>query len=111
MKESLLREAANIAQLKATAKSRIPGFVYEYLCGGCNEDLAVANNRRALEQVFLDPHLLTPANKSDLSIELLGKRYRAPFGVAPLGLSGLVWPKAVWNPESTLLAFLPGVLR
>ena len=111
MKESLLREAANIAQLKTIAKSRIPGFVYEYLCGGCNEDLAVANNRRALDQVFLDPHLLTPANKSDLSIELLGKRYRAPFGVAPLGLSGLVWPKASeYQAHAARLAEIPFVL-
>ena len=31
---------------------------------------------------------------SDLKTELFGKTYDAPFGVAPIGLQGLMWPKA-----------------
>jgi isopentenyl diphosphate isomerase/L-lactate dehydrogenase-like FMN-dependent dehydrogenase len=94
MRNNLYQKAANISQLKTLAKSRIPGFVYDYLCGGCNEDLAVSNNRRALDNIYLQPTYLTPAEKADTSVEILGQSYSSPFGVAPLGLSGLIWPGA-----------------
>ena len=29
-----------------------------------------------------------------MEAELFGKRYAAPFGIAPVGLQGLMWPKA-----------------
>lgn len=92
MSDNLYQKAANITQLKTLAKSRIPGFVYDYLCGGCNEDLAVSNNRRALDNIYLQPTYLTPANRATTSVKILGQTYASPFGVAPLGLSGLIWP-------------------
>src|SRR5690606_3125915 len=30
----------------------------------------------------------------DMSVELFGRRYSAPFGVSPIGLQGLMWPNA-----------------
>jgi isopentenyl diphosphate isomerase/L-lactate dehydrogenase-like FMN-dependent dehydrogenase len=86
--------AANISQLKTLAKSRISRFVYDYLCGGCNVDLAVSNNRRALDSTYLQPTFLTPAEKADTSVEILDQTYSSQFGVAPLGFSSLIWPGA-----------------
>lgn len=94
MSQSLLKKAASIAQLKSIAQSRIPSFAYDYLSGGCNDDLAVSNNRKALDRVYLQPRYLTPSGPAKLAVELLGQKYSAPFGVAPLGLSGLIWPRA-----------------
>ena len=72
----------------------VPGFVYDYLSSGCNDDLAVENNQKSLDQVYLQPYYLRPYGPVQLSVEILGRGYSAPFGVAPLGLSGLIWPKA-----------------
>ena len=94
MDESLLRKAASIADLKRIAKSRLPGFAFEYLIGGCNDDVAVKNNRTQLNQIYLNPNYLVHCESVDLSVEVFGHRYAAPFGVAPIGLSGIVWPKA-----------------
>lgn len=94
MTDNLYQKAANISQLKTLAKSRIPGFAYDYLCGGCNEDLAVSNNRQALDVIYLQSTYLTPAERATTSVEILGQTYASPFGVAPLGLSGLIWPGA-----------------
>lgn len=94
MSYQLLSRAANIAQLKSLARSRLPGFVYDYLSGGCNDDLAVSNNRKALDEIFLRPDYLSPSAPSQQAVELLGKNYNAPLGIAPLGLSGLIWPGA-----------------
>ncbi len=94
MIESQLRKAASIADLKRRAKVRLPGFSYEYLAGGCNNDIAVRNNRVQLDQIYLKPNYLKSCSDIDLSTEIFGRKYAAPFGVAPIGLSGIVWPRA-----------------
>jgi len=94
MDESLLRKAASIADLRRIAKLRLPGFAYEYLTGGCNDDIAVKNNRARLNQIYLNPNYLKTCESIDLQATVFGKTYAAPFGVAPIGLSGVVWPKA-----------------
>jgi isopentenyl diphosphate isomerase/L-lactate dehydrogenase-like FMN-dependent dehydrogenase len=86
--------AANISQLKTLAKSRIARFAYDYLCGDYNEDLAVSNNRRALDSTYFQPTYLTKAEKADTSIEILDQTYASQLGATPLGLSGLIWPGA-----------------
>jgi len=111
MSQLLMKKAANIAQLKSLAKSRIPGFAYDYLTGGCNDDLAVNNNRKALDQVYLQPRYLTPSGPAELSVEILGQKYGAPLGVAPLGLSGLIWPRASeYQARASKAANIPFVL-
>ena len=76
------------------AKSRIPRFAFEYLDGGCNEDVNLRKNTDELRQVELLPYYLSEHTGSTLSTELFGHTYDAPFGVSPIGLQGLVWPNA-----------------
>ena len=83
-----------VADLRQRAMQKIPPFAFEYLDGGCNENVNVEKNTRELEQVELKPYYLTANSESQLKTELFGQRYSAPFGVSPIGLQGLVWPKA-----------------
>jgi L-lactate dehydrogenase (cytochrome) len=76
------------------AKSRIPRFAFEYLDGGCNEDVNLHKNTNELRQVELLPYYLSEHTGSSLSTELFGHTYDAPFGVSPIGLQGLIWPNA-----------------
>ena len=76
------------------AKSRVPRFAFEYLDGGCNEDVNLRKNTDELRQVELLPYYLSEHTGSTLSTELFGHTYDAPFGVSPIGLQGLVWPNA-----------------
>src|SRR5690606_5946654 len=83
--------------LAKVAGRRIPKFAYEYLIGGIGREATLTRNSAALDAVLFDPCYLpeTPANHPDLGVELLGRSYDLPFGVSPLGLSGLMWPRAV----------------
>jgi L-lactate dehydrogenase (cytochrome) len=83
-----------IDDLIKKAKSRIPRFAFEYLDGGCNEDVNLRKNTDELRQVELLPYYLSEHTGSTLSTELFGHSYDAPFGVSPIGLQGLVWPNA-----------------
>lgn len=83
-----------IEDLRLRAKQRIPRFAFEYLDGGCNEDVNLHKNTAELREVELKPYYLSNHNASSLKTELFGKVYDAPFGIAPIGLQGLMWPGA-----------------
>jgi L-lactate dehydrogenase (cytochrome) len=84
----------SIDDLRKKARSRIPGFAFEYLDGGCNEDVNLYKNTIELREVELVPTYLKSAIDVKLQTELFGTVYDAPFGVAPVGLQGLIWPNS-----------------
>jgi len=83
-----------IADLRAAARRRIPHFVWEYLDSATGDEAGTRRNRAALDAVTLMPSILHGEMKTDLSAALLGTRYPVPFGIAPVGMSGLIWPQA-----------------
>ena len=84
----------SVEDLRKKAKRRIPGFAFEYLDGGCNEDVNLFKNTAELRQVELQPYYLNNYTGPDLRTELFGHVYDAPFGIAPIGLQGLIWPNS-----------------
>ena len=84
----------SIDDLIARAKKRIPRFAFEYLDGGCNEDVNLRRNTSDIREVELRPQYLREHRASNMSTELFGHVYDAPFGVSPIGLQGLVWPRS-----------------
>jgi L-lactate dehydrogenase (cytochrome) len=84
----------SIPYMEAAAKRRIPTFVHDFLVNGLGDNVAVRKGRESLENVELMPRYLSEADQPNLRCRLFGKEYNAPFGVAPMGLSGLVWPHA-----------------
>jgi L-lactate dehydrogenase (cytochrome) len=84
----------SIDDLREKAKRRIPKFAFEYLDGGCNEDVNLVKNTAEIRMVELRPDYLGMHKGSDMCTELFGHIYDAPFGIAPVGLQGLIWPKS-----------------
>ena len=83
-----------IEDLRQRARQRIPRFAFEYLDGGCNEDVNLHKNTAELREVELKPYYLSNHRSSSLKTVLFGREYDAPFGIAPIGLQGLMWPGA-----------------
>ena len=84
----------SIEDLRARAKARIPKFAFEYLDSGCNEEVNLRKNTEDLQQIELVPRYLRTHKPPSLETTLFGHRYSVPFGVAPIGLQGLIWPGA-----------------
>ncbi|WP_418262546.1 alpha-hydroxy acid oxidase [Flavobacterium faecale] len=84
----------SIDDLRNKAQKKIPKFAFEYLDGGCNEDVNLHRNTSELRDVQLKPNYLRDHNGSSMKTKLFGIEYDAPFGVAPVGLQGLMWPNA-----------------
>lgn len=89
-----------VADMEAAAYRRLPKFMRDFVFFGIGTNLNVQKNRDALNAVELMPHYLTDASQPEIRCQLLGRTYDAPFGVAPIGLSGLVWA----NSERILAA-------
>ena len=83
-----------ISDLKARAKRRIPHFVWEYLDSATGKERQHHRNRDKLDAVLFDTQVLKGAIKHDLTTKILGQVYDLPFGIAPIGMSGLIWPNA-----------------
>ena len=83
-----------IDDLIKRAKKKIPRFAFEYLDGGCNEDVNLHKNTIELRQVELQPYYLAKHTGSDMKTELFGQVYDAPFGISAIGLQGLMWPNS-----------------
>lgn len=84
----------SIEDLRNKAKKRIPKFAFEYLDGGCNEEVNLKRNTSEIREVQLRPNYLDNYKGASLKTELFGHVYDAPFGIAPVGLQGLMWPNA-----------------
>ena len=84
----------SIEMLAERAKQRMPGFAYDYLTGGCFSDINLARNTKEIRDIQLRPNYLRDFNGASQQTTLFGKIYDAPFGIAPVGLQGLMWPKS-----------------
>lgn len=84
----------SIEDLRQRARRRIPHFAWEYLDSGTGRDDGACRNVDAMRQVTLTPRFMRGEMVIETQTELFGRKYNAPFGVAPVGLTGLMWPGA-----------------
>lgn len=83
------RDALNIEDLRRMAKKRLPRVAYDFLAGGVEDDVSLANNRAAFERIRLRPHTLVDVSGRSQQVSVFGKTFNAPFGIAPTGAAGL----------------------
>jgi L-lactate dehydrogenase (cytochrome) len=83
-----------ISDLRAGAKKRIPSFVWEYLDSATGDERTKMRNQAGLSRVGLTPSVLHGEFTPDLSTTCLGQSLPLPFGISPIGMSGLIWPNA-----------------
>jgi len=83
-----------VLDLKRRAQRRLPEFVWEYLDSGTGTEATKARNRIALDRIGFMPSILHGPLEVDLSTRFLGRDFPQPFGIAPIGMSGLIWADA-----------------
>ena len=83
-----------ISDLRARAQRRIPRFVWDFLDSGTGNETTVRRNSDKLSEILFDPAILSGEVVPDLGTRFLGRDYPLPFGIAPVGMSGLMWPDA-----------------
>ncbi|MEO1019922.1 MAG: alpha-hydroxy acid oxidase [Pseudomonadota bacterium] len=89
-----LKYAASIDDLRLIAKRRIPRFAFDLVDGGAEDESNLRRNREAFDAVRLTPRYMVDVSAPSIEVELFGRTYAAPFGVAPMGLLNVFWPDA-----------------
>ncbi len=93
-RQYLMNKYPAIRDLKERARTRMPDVSWAYLQTGTGEEHLLKKNTDAFQQISLTPKFCKGLITPKVETNLLGKTYSAPFGVAPVGLTGLMWPKA-----------------
>ncbi|NYJ27883.1 alpha-hydroxy acid oxidase [Allomuricauda sp. ARW1Y1] len=94
MAQSFDTRYPSVDDLREKAQKRIPRFAFEYLDGGCNEDVNIRRNTSEIRDITLKPTYIKEFKGASIKTTLFGEEYDAPFGVAPVGLQGLMWPNS-----------------
>ena len=72
------------------AVRRLPNFCLEYLEGGADDEITLARNRRALDEILLLPRTLVDVSRRTLAVPLFGQDIALPAIIAPTGFNGLL---------------------
>lgn len=84
----------SVEDMRRRARRRIPRFAFEYLDSGTGRELGMKANRQALDAIGFMPAILRGRTTADLRCRLMGQDHALPFGIAPVGMSGLIWAGA-----------------
>lgn len=91
---SIQQRFPSVGDLREKARTRLPRFAWAYLDGAAGLEQAKQRNASELSEMVIVPRVLKGALDPDPSINFLGEDWCLPFGMSPVGLSGLIWPNA-----------------
>jgi len=89
MSTSTLRSVLSLADLEEHARRFLPLPLYAYVSGACEDNLSLAENRRAFDAYALSTRILVDTLQCHQDVEIFGEQYAAPFGIAPMGIAAL----------------------
>ena len=84
-----LARILSLEDFETAARRHLPRPVYGYLAGAAEDNQSFRENRRAFADYWFVPRVLVDISRRSQEVSLFGRRYAAPFGIAPLGLTAL----------------------
>jgi len=84
-----LKDCYRNDDFRRLAKKRLPGPIFHYIDGGSDDELTLARNTSAFDDVDLVPNVLAGVGEVDLSVEVLGARLQMPLFFSPTALQRL----------------------
>ena len=87
-----MKSYPRVSDLEKRAYRRLPPFVGAYLFSGTGQNQARNQTVNDYSTIKLLPRFMRGRVPTDLSVRFLNTDFAAPFSVAPIGLSSLIWP-------------------
>src|SRR3546814_11612806 len=85
------KRARNITELAEIARRRLPNFAFEYILGGADDEVSLANNRAVFDRYRFTPRTLTAVGTRDIGMQLFGRKIGMPE-IGRASCSGRVCP-------------------
>ena len=85
-------QVVNIEDLRRIAQDRVPKSVFDYLDGGAEAEITLAENCRAFRDVTFRPRGAVAVGDCGLKTQVVGQEISFPAMLAPVGYSRLMHP-------------------
>jgi L-lactate dehydrogenase (cytochrome) len=85
-------QVVNIEDLRRIAQHRLPKPVFDYLDGGAEAEITLAENCRAFRDVLFRPRGAVAVGDCNLKTQVVGHEVSFPAMLAPVGYSRLMHP-------------------
>lgn len=85
-----LQDILDLDDFEREARPKLPHAVYGYVAHGSETETTLRANRAVFDTWRLVPRVLVGVGERRQNIQLFGRQYAAPFGIAPMGGSALV---------------------
>ena len=80
--------------MRTQCKRSIPKIAFEYLESGTEKEQILVTNKLQFESIEFVPRFCLGERVTELKTTFLNHEFSSPIGIAPVGLTGLVWPNA-----------------
>ncbi len=77
--QARLNRCANIGDIRALARRRVPRAVFDYTDGAAGSEVTLRRSQEAYDRVEFTPRVLRDVSSIDLSTEMLGARSALPL--------------------------------
>jgi L-lactate dehydrogenase (cytochrome) len=84
-----LRRILSLDDFEHAARRHLPRPIFGYVSGAAETNASLRDNRSAFAEYGFVPRVLVDVSRRAQTIELFGRTYSAPFGIAPMGISAL----------------------
>lgn len=84
-----MRGILSLEDLEPAGERLLPNCLFQFVSGGVETNASRRENRSAFQDYDLYPQVLNDVSKRTTDASAYGKAYSAPFGIAPMGGSGL----------------------
>jgi 4-hydroxymandelate oxidase len=81
----MTRPLRTLGEIEALGRENLPPDVADFIAGGAGIELTVQRNRRALERLALEQHVLVDVREIELQTRFLDIPLPSPILVAPMG--------------------------
>src|SRR5579863_7598259 len=88
-----LRRVANIDDLRAIAKRRLPGGVFDYFDGGAEDEITLKRNSSAFTEIGFRPRVLVDVSKISTESSIFGGSLPLPLILSPTGFTRIATPE------------------
>ncbi|MGH3263978.1 MAG: alpha-hydroxy acid oxidase, partial [Trebonia sp.] len=89
-----LDELITLADCEAAARQRLPKHVWDYIAAGAADEITLARNSSALNELLLRPRYLQPVTSPELATTVLGAQVSLPVMLSPAAYQANVHPDA-----------------
>ncbi len=79
----------NVEDARHAARRRLPRIFFDYIDGGSFGETTLRSNVTDFERYALRQRVLVDARNRDLATTFLGRAHSLPFGLGPVGFTGL----------------------